>query len=198
MAAQQGDTTWDIATIDTGSVGTKDVGRFSSLMLDPSRPTASKWCIAYEDTGAGKYVYAVQGKILNGTYKNGYSMYTVSASPKLGGYTSLAFDSSNRPAVSFYDSASSGLRFSSSAGDTFGGIAFTPVTVTDKGAVGYLLQPLLRRLRPRHDLLLRQDAEQSDESRLQQQEMDRHRASHRRPRDPRRQIQQHGRVHEFG
>ncbi len=128
---------WNLSTIDTGTIGTKDVGRFSALSLDASRPDASKWAIAYEDTGGARYRYAIQGNILGGEQKNGYTFFTVSPSTKLGGYTSLAFDSANRPAISFYDSAISGLRFAKSSGDTFNNINFTASTVTQKGAVGY-------------------------------------------------------------
>ena len=57
---------WSLTTLDAGQIGTKDVGRFSHLVLDPSRPDASKWAIAYEDTGGGRYRYAIQGNLLGG------------------------------------------------------------------------------------------------------------------------------------
>jgi hypothetical protein len=128
-----------LTTIDSGSIGTKDVGRFSHLVLDPTRPTASKWAIAYEDTGGGRYRYAIQGTILNGEQlASGYTIFNIdTTTTKLGGYTYLAFDSANRPSVSYYDSASTGLKFAASSGDTFTGINFTAGFVTTAGAVGY-------------------------------------------------------------
>jgi hypothetical protein len=127
---------WSLATLDTGSVGDKDTGRYSQLMLDPSRPTASKWVIFYQDNGAKQYKYAVQGALKNGVQKNGYTFFNVADAPLLGGYTSLAFDSSNRPIVSFYDASTSALRWGRSSGDTFSGIDFDVATVTEKGTTG--------------------------------------------------------------
>lgn len=129
---------WSLTTLDSGSIGTKDVGRFSHLVLDPTRPTASKWAIAYEDTGGGRYRYAIQGNILNGEQFNGYSFFNIdTTTTKLGGYTYLAFDTANRPTVSFYDSLNTGLKFAHSSGDTFTGISFTSNFVVTKNAVGY-------------------------------------------------------------
>ncbi len=129
---------WTRRTIDEGDVGSKDVGRFSSLALDPARPRETRWTVAYEDTGGARYLFAAQGKLPGGTYDAtmAYTTFTVARARKLGGYTSLAFDSSNRPAVSFYDSASTGLRYASSSGDTSEGVRFTTTTVTEIGAVG--------------------------------------------------------------
>jgi hypothetical protein len=128
---------WKLATIDSGDIGTRDVGRYSQIVLDPSRPTASKWGIVYEDTGGGRYLYALQGTIHGGVQKNSYTIFEVGKAPKLGGYTSLAYDSANRPTVSYYDSSITGLKFAKSSGDTFNGINFTASTVVSKGAVGY-------------------------------------------------------------
>src|SRR5688572_20602903 len=129
---------WTLTTLDAGQVGTADVGRFSHLVLDPSRPDSSKWAIAYEDTGGGRYRYAVQGNLLGGEQRGGYTFFNVDPTvPKLGGYTYLAFDSAHRPAVSFYDSNSTGLKFARSSGDTFGGVAFTSGFVTTPHAIGY-------------------------------------------------------------
>jgi len=128
-----------LTTIDSGTIGTKDVGRFSHLVLDPSRPTATKWAIAYEDTGGGRYRYAIQGAIAAGEQlANGYTLFNLdTTTTKLGGYTYLAFDPSNRPTVSYYDSLNTALKFSSSSGDTFTGINFTAGFVTKPNAVGY-------------------------------------------------------------
>jgi hypothetical protein len=130
---------WTRRTLDAGSAGTRDVGRFSSLALDPSSGRESRWAIAYEDTGGGRYLYAVQGKLARGDYdgSTGYTTFIVADAPKLGGYTSLAFDSGNRPHVSFYDSSITGLRYARSAGDSSGGVRFSASTVIEIGAAGY-------------------------------------------------------------
>ena len=104
-------------TIDT----TGDVGRFSSLMLDPNRPTATKWAIGYEDTTNGNYKYAIQGLFDGGTQVNGYTNYIVDDLSDAGGYVSLAFYDSGtndskryKPAMSYYDASQSGLRYAKS------------------------------------------------------------------------------------
>jgi hypothetical protein len=128
---------WILSTIDSGSVGTKDVGRYSDLQLDPSRSTASKWAISYDDDSAGKIMYAVQGSIGGGVQKNGYTFFTISDVTQAGGYTSLAFDSQNRPAISFYDAGITGLRFSQSSGSTTAGpILFATTIVNQTGTLG--------------------------------------------------------------
>ena len=130
---------WRVSTVDSGDVGARDVGRFSELMLDPARPDHTSWAIAYEDTGGARYLYAVQGRVAGGAFdsSSGFTKFTVARAGKLGGYTSLAFDSGDRPHVSFYDSAISGLRFAESSGSTSGGVRFSTSTVTERGAVGY-------------------------------------------------------------
>jgi hypothetical protein len=133
---------WDLQTIDVGDVGTKDVGRFSQLALDPSRADASKWVIAYEDTGGGRYRYAVQGKIKNGQPKDEYTIFEIdTAATKLGGGTSLAFDANNRPFVSFYDARRDSIVCATSNRDTSSGPKFersvvaTGITAGDRTAV---------------------------------------------------------------
>ncbi|MGH7177299.1 MAG: hypothetical protein ACREJC_07965, partial [Tepidisphaeraceae bacterium] len=143
MASSASEGGFTLTTLDTGTTGTKDVGRFSSLVLDPSRPTASKWGIAYEDTGGQRYRYAIQGTIRGGEQKNGYTFYDIDTTvTKLGGFTSLAFDGSNRPCVAFYDSLNSALKYATGNNDTLngniaGGIGFTSKFVASKDLVGY-------------------------------------------------------------
>jgi hypothetical protein len=129
-------TGWSLSTIDSGSVGNKDVGRYSVLKLDPTRPTASKWAIAYEDDGAHKIMYAVQGSIGGGVQKNGYTFFSAGDVNSPGGYISLAFDSLNRPAISFNDEGITGVRVSQSTGSTLSGVSFSSVIVNQTGAVG--------------------------------------------------------------
>lgn len=123
---------WTITTIDSAG----DVGRFSSLALDPARPTSTKWAIAYESTGNGTYKYAIQGKLAGGTQLGEYTIYVVDPSvPRLGGYVSLAFDQQHRPAISYYDSSNTALKLSRSSGPT-GSLSFNPSFVVSAGAVG--------------------------------------------------------------
>lgn len=132
MALSQG-TGWQILTIDSAG----DVGRFSSLTLDPNRPTASKWAIAYEDSTNGRVKYAVQGDIGPGPVINGYTQYIVEDMGISGGYISLAFFKSGStdparaflPAVSYYDGALSRLKFAYSRDPNFN---FTPTVITAK------------------------------------------------------------------
>jgi len=87
--AQSATTGWAIQTVDNSA----NVGRYSSLSLDPSRPTASKWAISYEDITAGTIRYAVQEK----------STWAITTVGSGSGVTSLAFDTSDEPAVAYYD-----------------------------------------------------------------------------------------------
>ncbi|CAN5508454.1 hypothetical protein BH09PLA1_BH09PLA1_32770 [soil metagenome] len=137
LASSGGSTGWTITTIDAGSVGTKDVGRFSHLVLDPDRPDASKWGIAYDDSSAGNTMFALQGNLAGGTYNaaSGYTLFA--ADHNVGGFISLAFDSNKRPTISHYDLANGDLRFAKSSGSTLtGGINFTASTATSNGTVG--------------------------------------------------------------
>jgi hypothetical protein len=128
---------WALVTLDAGSIGAADVGKHSHLVLDPSRPTASKYAIAYEDTSGKRYRYAIQGNIRGGEVKGAYTIFTIASAPSLGGYLSLTFDSQYRPAVSFYDAAMSGVRVATSPGSTISGtIGFTAKTVAEAGTVG--------------------------------------------------------------
>lgn len=132
MALSQG-TGWQILSLDQAG----DVGRFSSLTLDPNRPTASKWAIAYEDTTNGQVKYAVQGDIGPGPVVNGYTQYVVEDMGISGGYISLAFFKSGStdparaflPAVSYYDGTLSRLKFAYSRDPNFN---FTPTIITAK------------------------------------------------------------------
>jgi len=112
MATAAGAAGWSITTIDANG----DVGRFSSLMLDPNRPTVSKWAIAYDANGT--YRFAIQGLFGGGTQFNGYTNYVVDTLPLGGGYTSLAFYDSGvndghqfKPAMTYYDGQDTALRF---------------------------------------------------------------------------------------
>jgi hypothetical protein len=108
---------WSIAPVDT----TGDVGRFSSLRLDPNRTFATDWAIGYEDTTNGNDKYAIQGDFDGGTQANGFTNYTVEDLADAGGFVSLAFYDSGQsgkhryqPAMTYYDAGESSLRYSTS------------------------------------------------------------------------------------
>ena len=132
--AQSSGTGFSITPIDTQG----DVGRFSSLMLDPNRPTATKWAIGYEDTSNGNYKYALQGDWGDGgTYINGYTNWTVDNLSIAGGYVSLAFYDSGsndshryKPAMSYYDAGNTALRYAYSTDS--GGTWVTQTVVSAK------------------------------------------------------------------
>ena len=131
---------FDIMAVDS----TGDVGRFSSLLLDPNRPTATKWAIGYEDTSNGNYKYAIQGLFAGGTQLNGYTNYTVDNLAIAGGYVSLAFYDSGtndtkryKPAMSYYDAGNSALRYAKSLDS---GLTWATQTVATKNVQGLYTQ----------------------------------------------------------
>ncbi|MBC7785574.1 MAG: alginate lyase family protein [Burkholderiales bacterium] len=103
---------WVIQTIDSSG----DVGRFASLQLDPNRPTASKFAIAYEDTTNGSFKWTIQ-------YKTGYRFETIdNTTTNAGGYISMQFydsgSSSDRykAVATYYDAAKGQLRYAYDTG----------------------------------------------------------------------------------
>lgn len=134
--AQSTATGFSITPIDTAG----DVGRFSSLQLDPNRTKLTRWAVGYEDTANGNYKYAIQGDFDGGTKANGFTNYLVDDLPDAGGYVSLAFYDSGsndtkryKPAMSYYDASESGLRFAKS---TDGGAAWSTQYVATKSVQG--------------------------------------------------------------
>ncbi|MGN6724526.1 MAG: heparinase II/III family protein [Tepidisphaeraceae bacterium] len=110
--ATQGSSGWIISTIDSKG----DVGRFPSLQLDPNRPTASKFAIAYEDTTHGSFKYALQSN-------SSYVYQSIDNTTTIGGgYISMKFYKSGsvyNPAVSYYDAGKGQLRYAYSNGKTW-------------------------------------------------------------------------------
>ena len=112
--AQSQSSGFSITVIDSAN----DVGRFSSLTLDPNRPDASKWAIGYEDTTHGNYKFALQGLFNGGSQVNGYTNYVVDDLSEGGGYVSMAYYDTGvngaeryKPAMSYYDAGNSALRW---------------------------------------------------------------------------------------
>lgn len=89
---------WSRRIIDSSG----DVGRYSSLGW---RRTSGRWAVAYERLTAGLFRYAQRNS--NGTW----NITTVDDTAAGGGYVSLAFDKSGRPAFSYYDSYQHDLKF---------------------------------------------------------------------------------------
>jgi hypothetical protein len=103
---------WEIQTIDSQG----DVGRFPSIQLDPNRPTASKFAIAYEDTTNMDIKWAIQ-------YKTGWRYETVDNTMTIsGGYVSLSWYDSGastdryRGVATYYDAGKGQLRYAYDTG----------------------------------------------------------------------------------
>ena len=103
-----------------------DVGRCVSASLDPNRPDASKIAIAYDDSTNDAKKYAIQSGF-------GYAITTVdNTTLNGGGYTSLAFeptvagDGRYHPAMSYYDSYTTALKFARQNGDEASGWSRRP------------------------------------------------------------------------
>jgi hypothetical protein len=97
-----------ITTVDSGG----DVGRWTSMALDPNRLDVSKFAIAYEDTSNGDTKFARQG---------GGTSIAISVAENMvaaGGYHSLAWLDSGvagpqryYASISYYDAADTSLKF---------------------------------------------------------------------------------------
>jgi hypothetical protein len=103
---------WQIQTIDS----TGDVGRFPSIQLDPNRPDASKFAIAYENTTTMDVNWAIQ-------YKTGWRYETIDNSMTIsGGYISLNWYDSGassdryRGVATYYDAGKGQLRYAYDTG----------------------------------------------------------------------------------
>ncbi len=109
---------WNISEIDTQD----DVGRYSSLQRNPN---TGLWAVSYENTTTGEFRYAEQAA--------GNTWDAVTFDPTLGGggFTSLAFDPSGNPTISYYDAFNADLKVAFRAsGDWF------PQTVASKRSQG--------------------------------------------------------------
>src|SRR5205085_5222405 len=91
------DTTIQVNIIE-GGAGTGDPGRYSSIQLEPG----VGWAISYQAAIVGELRY----------WKQSYSSHVrVDPSDGVGGYTSLAFDSSGKPAIAYSHSTATQVRF---------------------------------------------------------------------------------------
>jgi hypothetical protein len=97
-----------VTTVDSGG----DVGRWTSMALDPNRTDVSKFAIAYEDTSNGDTKFARQG---GGTSIN---LSVVENMVAAGGYHSLAWldsgvDGPQRyyASISYYDCSDTSLKY---------------------------------------------------------------------------------------
>jgi hypothetical protein len=127
---------FSLTPIDT--VG--DVGRYTTLMLDPNRPTASKWAIGYTDQTNNSIKYAIQGSVGGGTQLNGFSNFTVKKLTQGAADLSIAFYDSGlggtkpyKPAMSYYDVYDSGLWLAKAIDD---GATWKFTDIASKGTQG--------------------------------------------------------------
>jgi hypothetical protein len=109
---------WTINTIDSKG----DVGRYADLVANP---ISGRWSIAYENTGAGAFKFAKQGK------GGGWSSEVVDTNGAGGGFISLAYDDDGLPSFSYYDAKNGDLRFA-----RYNGSLWSKTTVAAKGNVG--------------------------------------------------------------
>jgi hypothetical protein len=86
---------WQLSNIDT--VG--DTGRYSSFVISKT----GQWSVAYENTTSTQVKFAKLSKT--------WSFQIADTTRYGGGFISLAYDSSNRPAVSYYDAYNADLKF---------------------------------------------------------------------------------------
>lgn len=107
FAAYSG-TVWSKTAIDS----TGDVGRSSSLIRVPG---SGNFGVAYEQTSSGQMKFADRSGSTWGT-----PAVVDNNVPGGGGYTSLAYDTSNKPAFTYYAADSTELRYATrSAGGTW-------------------------------------------------------------------------------
>jgi hypothetical protein len=115
---------FDISKIDSDG----RVGMHSVLMLDPSRPTASKWAIAYQDATHHTIKYAVQ-------YKSGWDIETVgkaTGSTQIG----MTFNGQDEPMVSYYNAANGDVDVATDSGSFGEGGNWSLMTASDTGLGG--------------------------------------------------------------
>lgn len=125
MLARSTSNGFSISAIDSAG----DVGRSSSLVLDPNRTSITRWTIGYVDTSRADVKYAIEGDFDGGATANGFTSYVVDDLEEAGGYISLAYydDPDNtarrfKPAMSYYDSGNTALKYArgGNPGSTWG------------------------------------------------------------------------------
>ncbi len=119
---------WSILTVDS----TGNVGSHTSLAFDANNYVA----ISYFDLTNGRLRYAIR-TLDNGVFT--WHRYTVDdpVGENVGLYTSLAFDTGGRPAISYYDSTNDNLKFAHDLnGDRDFADAGEIIIVDSKGNVG--------------------------------------------------------------
>jgi hypothetical protein len=108
---------WTVSTVDTDG----DVGRSGSLTLDND----GKLAIGYEDSSRGWLRMARQQA--NGTWQLNW----IDKATQGVAFISLAFDTGNRPHLSYYDAAPANLKYIQ-----WDGAGWVAQTLASKGAVG--------------------------------------------------------------
>jgi hypothetical protein len=120
----QADVGFDLTRVDSDG----KVGLHSVLMLDPSRPTASKWAIAYQDSTNHTIKYAVQ-------YKSGWDIETVGKATG-SGQIGMTFNSQSEPMVSYFSAATGDVYVATDSGSFGEGGNWSLETVSAAGLGG--------------------------------------------------------------
>ncbi|HEV2292486.1 MAG TPA: alginate lyase family protein [Tepidisphaeraceae bacterium] len=127
LATAAGDS-WRRTTVDSAG----DVGRWTSVQLDPNAPDASDVVIAYADSTRAAFKYSA-------AFQGGWKTLTIDdpRGSETGGYVSLQFQPTRtargrfEPAVSYYDANETSVKFA-----TYDGVDWTLRTVAADGNVG--------------------------------------------------------------
>jgi len=111
-------TKWNIETVDS----TDDVGSYTSLAFDNS----GKPSISYYDAYNGNLKYAHwNGSKWIGASATSSAPETVDSEGNVGTYTSLAFDNSGNPSISYYDVTNTNLKYAHWNGSSWVGMTDT-------------------------------------------------------------------------
>jgi len=135
--AHRRDGSWEIEAVDNSG----DVGQYTSLAFDKGSP--GNPAISYYDATNGDLKYArwdaTKEKWVGAAASSSAPDRVDGVGADVGQYTSLAFDSSGKPAISYYDATNGDLKYARYNGSKWVGAAASssvPDTVDNSGDVG--------------------------------------------------------------
>jgi len=134
--AHRRDGSWEIETVDNSG----DVGQYTSLAFDKGSPAYP--AISYYDATNGDLKYArwdaTKEKWVGAAASSSAPDRVDGVGADVGQYTSLAFDSSGKPAISYYDATNGNLKYARLSGSKWVGMSDPnkPDTVDSSGDVG--------------------------------------------------------------